>query len=62
MQAPAVAYPTRQVPHGLSRRIIRTRSAKRQSDLAIATFVYHTTTTENLRIIVMRITMKSYSV
>ena len=50
-----------QVPNGLSRRIIRARSAKRQTDLAIATFFDHTTATEKPCTIVMRITMKIYT-
>ena len=46
------------VPHGLSRQIIRARSAKMQSDLAIVTFVPNTIATKNPRPIVMRPTMK----
>ena len=40
------------------RRFIRARSAKRQSNLAIATFDEHTTATEKPRTIAMQITMK----
>ena len=46
------------VPHGLSRQIIRARSAKRQSDLAIVIFVRNTIATKNPHPIVMWPTMK----